>query len=159
MKTDKLKFMIQGVEINKLRVIPDERGLVMEILRSDDSFFQKFGQVYLSVVYPNVIKAWHFHKIQTDHFAVIKGMAKIVLYDQRKNSKTYKEVNEFFLGEQNPCLIVIPNMVVHGMKGIGTKPAYLINCPTELYNYKKPDEYRIPPFDKKIPYNWELKNG
>jgi dTDP-4-dehydrorhamnose 3,5-epimerase len=151
--------MIQGVEIKKLRVIPDERGLVMEILRADDSFFKKFGQVYLSVVYPNVIKAWHYHKIQTDHFAVIKGMAKIVLYDQRRKSRTFKEINEFFFGEQNPCLIVIPSMVVHGMKGIGTEPAYLINCPTELYNYKKPDEYRILPFDAKIPYKWELQHG
>ncbi|MEO0091464.1 MAG: dTDP-4-dehydrorhamnose 3,5-epimerase family protein [candidate division WOR-3 bacterium] len=151
--------MIQGVEIKKLRVIPDERGLVMEILRADDSFFQKFGQVYLSMVYPEVIKAWHYHKIQTDHFAVIKGMAKVVLYDQRKNSTTYKEINEFFLGEQNPCLIVIPPLVVHGMKGIGIEPAYLINVPTETYNYQQPDEYRIDPFDPQIPYKWELKHG
>ena len=54
--------MIQGVEIKKLRVIPDERGLVMEILRSDDSFYKKFGQTYLSVVNPGVIKAWHIIK-------------------------------------------------------------------------------------------------
>jgi len=151
--------MIEGIEMKKLRVIPDERGLVMEILRADDSFFKKFGQVYLSVVYPGVVKAWHYHKIQTDHFAVIKGMAKIVLYDQRKNSKTYQEINEFFLGEQNPSLIVIPRMVVHGMKGIGTEPAYLINCPTELYNYQKPDEYRLSPSDPKISYDWDLKHG
>ncbi|MCX7784821.1 MAG: dTDP-4-dehydrorhamnose 3,5-epimerase family protein [candidate division WOR-3 bacterium] len=151
--------MIQGVEIKKLRVIPDERGLVMEILRADDSFFQKFGQVYLSMVYPNVIKAWHYHKIQTDHFAVIKGMAKVVLYDQRPNSTTYKEINEFFLGEHNPCLVVIPPLVVHGMKGIGIEPAYLINCPTETYNYQQPDEYRIDPFDPQIPYKWDLKHG
>ena len=150
--------MIQGVEIKKLRVIPDERGMLMEILRSDDSFFKKFGQVYLSVVYHGVVKAWHYHKIQTDHFAVVKGMAKVVLYDQRKSSKTYKMVNEFFMGEQNPMLIVIPPLVIHGMKGISTEPAYVINCPTELYNYEKPDEYRIKPFDPKIPYNWELKH-
>ncbi len=151
--------MIQGVEIKKLRVIPDERGLVMEILRADDSFFQKFGQVYLSMIYPGVIKGWHYHKIQTDHFAIIKGMAKVVLYDQRSNSTTYKEINEFFLGEQNPCLLVIPPLVVHGMKGIGTEPAYLINCPTETYNYEQPDEYRIDPFDPQIPYKWDLKHG
>ena len=151
--------MIQGVETKKLRVIPDERGMLMEILRSDDTFFKKFGQVYLSIVNPGVIKAWHYHKFQTDHFAVIKGMAKVVLYDQRKKSKTYKEINEFFIGEQNPMLIVIPPYVVHGMKGISVEPTYLINCPTELYRYNKPDEFRIKPFDKKIPYKWELKHG
>ena len=151
--------MIQGIETKKLKVIPDERGMVMEILRSDDKFYKKFGQVYLSVVNPGVIKAWHYHKIQIDHFAVIKGMAKVVLYDQRKNSKTYNEINEFFIGEQNPMLLVIPSMVVHGMKGISTEPTYLVNCPTELYKYDKPDEFRISPFSKKIPYNWELKHG
>lgn len=156
---DKLNVMIQGVELKNLKVIPDERGILMEILRSDDSFFKKFGQVYLSVVYPGVIKAWHYHMIQTDHFAVVKGMAKIVLYDQREDSKTYQEINEFFIGEQNPNLIVIPPMVVHGMKGISPEPTYLINCPTELYNYEKPDEYRINPLDTKIPYDWELKHG
>jgi dTDP-4-dehydrorhamnose 3,5-epimerase len=86
-------------------------------------------------------------------------MVKVALYDQREESKTYQEINEFFIGEQNPCLIVIPPMVVHGMKGISIEPAYLINCPTELYNYKQPDEYRINPVDPKIPYDWNLKHG
>ena len=146
--------MIDGVQLKKLRQIPDERGFVLEILRADDPFFKKFGQTYLSVVYPGVVKGWHFHKIQTDHFTVIKGMAKVVLYDQRQDSKTFETINEFFIGELNPMLIVIPPLVVHGMKGIGAEPAYLINCPSELYNYDKPDEYRIDPYDPSIPYNW-----
>ncbi|MDH5185781.1 MAG: dTDP-4-dehydrorhamnose 3,5-epimerase family protein [bacterium] len=146
--------MIDGVQLKKLRQIPDERGFVLEILRADDPFFKKFGQTYLSVVYPGVVKGWHFHKIQTDHFTVIKGMAKVVLYDQRQDSKTFGTINEFFIGELNPMLIVIPPLVVHGMKGIGAEPAYLINCPSELYNYDKPDEYRIDPYDPSIPYNW-----
>ncbi len=146
--------MIDGVHLKKLKQIPDERGFVLEILRSDDSFYKKFGQAYLSVVYPAIVKGWHFHKIQTDHFAVIKGMAKVVLFDQRQDSKTFGELNEFFIGELNPVLLVIPPLVVHGMKGIGNKPAYLINCPTEVYNYDKPDEYRIDPYDPTIPYDW-----
>lgn len=146
--------MITGVEVKQLRQIPDERGFVLEILRSDDNFFKKFGQLYLSVVYPGVVKGWHFHKIQTDHFAVIKGMAKVVLFDQRQDSKTFGTINEFFIGELNPLLLVIPPLVVHGMKGVGTAPAYLINCPTEVYNYDNPDEYRIDPYDPSIPYNW-----
>lgn len=146
--------MIDGVQLKKLRPISDERGFVLEILRADDTFFKKFGQTYLSVVYPGVVKGWHYHKIQTDHFTVIKGMAKVVLYDQRQDSKTFGTINEFFIGELNPMLIVIPPLVVHGMKGIGAEPAYLINCPSELYNYDKPDEYRIDPYDPGIPYNW-----
>lgn len=151
--------MIEGVKIKKLKVIPDERGLVMEILRCDDDIFDKFGQVYLSVAYPGVVKGWHYHKKQTDYFAIIKGMMKVVLYDQREDSRTHKEINEFFIGEQNPMLIVIPPLVVHGMKAIGTEPGFLINCPTYPYYYDQPDEFRIHPYDNDIPYDWKLKEG
>jgi dTDP-4-dehydrorhamnose 3,5-epimerase len=151
--------MIQGVETRKLKLIPDERGFLMEILRSDDPLFRKFGQVYVSVVYPGVIKGWHYHKVQTDNIVVIRGMAKVVLFDRREQSPTYGEIREFFVGELNPTLIQIPPLVWHGMKGIGEKAAYFINCPTELYNYGEPDEFRVDPYDPTIPYNWQLKEG
>lgn len=151
--------MIQGVETHKLKLIPDERGFLLEILRSDDPLFQKFGQAYVSVVYPGVVKGWHYHKVQTDYIAVIRGMAKVVLFDRRETSPTHGEIREFFIGELNPTLIKIPPLVWHGMKGIGEKSAYFINCPTELYNYDSPDEFRASPDDPNIPYDWRLKNG
>ena len=123
--------LIDGVAVKPLRVIPDERGWLMEILRRDDPFFAQFGQVYLTVVYPGVVKGWHWHKKQNDHFCVVKGMAKIVLYDRREDSPTHGLINEFFLGERNPSLVVIPRGVIHGMKGTGTEPAFLINTETE----------------------------
>ena len=151
--------MIEGVKIKKLKVIPDERGFVMEMLRDDDEFFQRVGQVYLSVVYPGVVKGWHYHERQTDHFVFVKGMAKVVLYDRRESSRTKGEVNEFFMGECNPILLVIPPLVLHGMKGIGTEPAYLVNTPTEHYVYDQPDEFRVPAHDPSIPYDWSRKDG
>jgi len=151
--------MISGVQLKKLRPIPDERGVVMELLRSDDALFEKFGQAYLSTVYPGVVKGWHYHKIQTDNFAIVRGMAKVVLYDDRDGSPTRGELAEFFIGEQNPALLKIPPMVLHGVKGIGAEPAYMINCPTEPYNAEHPDEYRRPPDDPAIPYDWQRKEG
>ena len=151
--------MIDGVIVKKLKVIPDERGYLMEMLRCDDEFFQKFGQVYLTVAYPGVVKGWHYHKKQTDHFVAVSGMIKVVLYDDRDGSKTKGEVNEFFMGERNAILVVIPPLVLHGMKGIGTKPGLLINCPTEPYNYESPDEFRVDPHDNDIPYDWATKEG
>lgn len=151
--------MIDGVVVKKLKVIPDERGYLMEMMRADDDFFQKFGQIYLTVAYPGVVKGWHYHKKQTDHFVCVKGMIKVALYDGRKDSPTYEEVNEFFLGEQNRILLVIPKLVLHGMKGVGTEPGLLINCPTEMYDYKNPDEFRVDPHDNDIPYDWSRKDG
>jgi dTDP-4-dehydrorhamnose 3,5-epimerase len=151
--------MIQGVQVKPLKVIADERGWLMEMMRDDDPFFKKFGQVYLSVVYPGVVKAWHYHKRQTDHFVVVRGMAKVALYDSRDDSPTRGEVNEFFLGDRNPVLVVIPPSVLHGMKGIGTEPAYLINTPSEHYLHTEPDEHRIPPDSPDVPYDWGRKDG
>ena len=151
--------MINGVKTKELKVIPDERGWLMEILRCDDDIFKKFGQVYLTTAYPGVVKAWHFHKKQTDNLTCIRGMMKVVLYDSRKDSPTYKEVDEFFIGEKNPLLIGVPPLVYHGFKAVGIETAYFLSVPTEPYNHKKPDEYRLPPDTDEILYDWILETG
>ena len=151
--------MIKGVKVRKLRLIPDERGYLMEMLRSDWEEYDKFGQVYITAVYPGVVKGWHYHKIQTDHFICVHGMAKVVLYDGREGSTTHGEVNEFFMGWQNPTLLKIPPGVMHGFKGISQEMALIVNVPTELYNYEQPDEYRLPAHTDQIPYDWSRKDG
>ncbi|MFQ6088253.1 MAG: dTDP-4-dehydrorhamnose 3,5-epimerase family protein [Candidatus Methanofastidiosia archaeon] len=151
--------MIHGVELKNLKLIPDERGFLVELLRSDWEIFEKFSQVYLTTAYPNVVKAWHYHKFQTDFFVCVRGIAKVVLYDSRENSESFREINEFHLGERNPLLLKIPPLVIHGFKAIGTKEAYILNFPTELYNHQNPDEYRLPPDTKEIPYEWNLMKG
>src|SRR3989338_5805303 len=132
--------MIDGVKLKKLKVIPDERGRLMEILRADDEFFQAFGQVYMTTVHPGVVKGWHYHKVQVDNFTCIAGMIKVVLYDCRKESPTYKEVNEFFVGIHNPLLIHVPHSIMHGFKCAGENEAIVVNIPTRAYNYYKTDE-------------------
>ena len=146
--------MIEGVKTKKLKVIPDERGRLMEMLRSDDELFITFGQVYLTTAYPGVVKGWHYHKKQTDNMVVAKGMMKIVLYDAREESATKGEVNEFFMGIHNTILLQIPPFVFHGFKCIGEEEAMVINCPTETFNYEDPDEFRVDPHENDIPYEW-----
>lgn len=150
--------MIKDVKVKQLKPISDERGRLMEILRSDDPEFIKFGQVYLTTAYPGVVKGWHYHKKQIDNMAVVKGMLKLVLFDSRKDSPTYKEINEFFIGEHNPILVQIPASIMHGFKCVSETEALLINTPTETYNSKNPDEFRVSPDSKDIPYNWERIN-
>jgi dTDP-4-dehydrorhamnose 3,5-epimerase len=150
---------IDGVKTKKLKVIPDERGRLMEMLRADDDLFIKFGQVYLTTAYPGVVKGWHYHKEQTDNMVVVKGMMKIVLYDARPRSSTHREINEFFMGEHNPLLLQIPPFVYHGFKCISQDEALVINCPTGVYNYQNPDEFRADPHDPSIPYDWSRNDG
>jgi dTDP-4-dehydrorhamnose 3,5-epimerase len=151
--------MIDGVAIKTLKVIPDERGRLMEILRSDDEIFTRFGQVYMTTTYPQVVKAWHYHRKQDDLIACVKGMIKLVLYDDREGSPTRGEVNELFVGDHAPRLVRVPQMVYHGWKCVSLEEAIIINAPTMVYNYGEPDEFRIDPHENDIPYTWERKDG
>ncbi len=151
--------MIEGVQVRKLRLIPDERGFLLEMFRSDWPEYEKFGQVYVTAVYPGVVKGWHYHKIQTDHFVCVQGMAKVVLYDGREGSATHGEVNEFFMGPLNPIMLTIPKGVFHGFKGISPEMTLIVNVPSEVYNYQQPDEYRLPAHTSEIPYDWGRKDG
>jgi dTDP-4-dehydrorhamnose 3,5-epimerase len=155
----KSKQLIHGVQTKQLRWIPDERGKLMEMLRCDDPMFEKLGQVYITTCYPGVVKAWHYHRNQSDNMVVVKGMAKVALYDQREDSPTRGLVNEFFIGEDNPMIIHIPEMVLHGFKAYGSEPAYVVNTVTQPYNHQHPDEFRVDPFNNDIPYDWALKQG
>ena len=151
--------LIKDIVVKKLNYHCDERGRLIEILRNDDGIFQCFGQVYMTTVNYGVVKAWHYHKLQADHFFVLKGMLKLVLYDDRETSLTYGVVNELFIGEYNPVLVKIPPLVYHGFKGISQGETLVLNIPTAAYNHKEPDEYRLDPHDSPIPYNWERKDG
>lgn len=146
--------MIKGVKVKKLKIIPDERGRLMEILRSDDKIFEKFGQVYMTTTYPGVVKAWHYHRKQDDNFVCVHGKISLALYDARKKSPTYKEINEFILSLEDPILVTIPKMVYHGFKGIAEGESIVINTVTLPYNHKNPDEFRVDPYDNDITYDW-----
>ncbi len=149
--------MIQGVCVQPLRQIPDERGKVMHMLRRDDPWFDKFGEIYFSVVYPGAIKGWHQHARMTLNYAVLTGMVKLVLFDDREGSPTRGELMEIHTGEDAYALIVVPAGIWNGFKGIGVKPAIVANCATEPHD---PEEIiRLDPFSDQIPYDWSLKHG
>lgn len=149
--------MIDGVIVKPLRRIPDERGFIMHMLRCDDPDFERFGEIYFTTAYPGVIKAWHLHKEMTLNYAVVVGMIKLVLHDDREDSPTKGEIQELFIGQENYQLVKIPPRVWNGFKVVGTGMVILANCATLPHD---PDEMlRMSPFDPTIPYDWALKHG
>lgn len=146
--------LIEGVKIKKLKILSDERGKLMEILRSDEPIFERFGQAYVTICKPRIVKGWHYHKVQTDHFTCLQGTAKVVLYDAREQSKTYRQVNEFVMSWENPLVLKIPTFVYHGFTALGNQEAMILNIPTQVYRYSDPDEFRANPFSGEIPYDW-----
>ena len=105
-----------------------------------------------------MVKAWHAHRKQTDNLTAVLGMAKFVLYDDRENSPTRREINEFYAGEHNPILVSIPPGVYHGYKCISDCECLVINIPSEVYDSQNPDEIRLEPHHSEIPYDWSRKD-
>ncbi len=153
------KAVIDGVAARRARVLPDERGRLGEIIRADDPWFEKFGQTYFTTTFPGVVKAWHYHRLQTDHFYCLKGAVKLGLYDAREGSPTRGEVNEIYLSEHLPGLVRVPPGVYHGWMCVSDVECYIVNVTTECYNHADPDEHRAPAHDNDIPYIWERRDG
>ncbi len=151
--------MIDGVQVVKLRKIPDERGTIYHMLRSSDPHFNKFGEIYFSKIYRGAVKGWHTHKEITLNYCCVDGMIKLVLFDSRESSPTKGELMELFIGDDNYCLVIIPPGVCNGHKGV-TETALLANCPNVPHDQLMPNEMeRIDPYENNIPYSWDRKDS
>src|SRR5688572_12841624 len=149
--------MIEGIEIFPLKRIMDERGIVMHMLKESDAHFQKFGEIYFSVIFPGVVKAWHLHSRMTINYAVVVGNIKLVLFDQRPASKTKGELQEIYFGQAHYQLVRVPPGIVNGFTAVGGEKAIVANCADIPHD---PEEItRIDPFTSMIPYDWKLKHG
>jgi dTDP-4-dehydrorhamnose 3,5-epimerase len=146
--------MIAGVVIVPLARIPDERGVVMHMLRRTDPHFVEFGEIYFSKIYPGVVKGWHKHAEMTLNYACIHGRIKLVLYDARDGSSTKGELMEIFLGPENHSLVQIPPGIWNGFKGQGQEMAIVANCASHPHDPSS--SVRIDPFDNDIPYDWGI---
>ena len=147
--------MIEGVHIIPLKTILDERGMVRHMLKCTDPHFSKFGEIYFSVIFPNVIKAWHVHRKMELNYAVISGNIKLVLHDAREDSLTYKETQEIYMGEDNYIFVKVPPNVTYGFKSIGNEKAIVANCASIVHD---PNEIeRLGP--SSIEYDWGIRHG
>lgn len=146
--------MIDGVSVKKLIKHTDERGFFEELIRVNDDFFKEgFGQLSHSFMYPGVIKAWHLHNTQIDWWFVARGTLKVALYDNRKDSSTYKVILEKLMGKNGENVILkIPAGVAHGCKVLGEESAELFYVTSKIYNSE--EEGRLAHNDSSIGYDW-----
>ena len=148
---------IDGLTVTPLGRIPDERGAVFHMLRADEPGFERFGEIYFSLVYPGAIKGWHRHRRMTLNYAVPVDLVKLVCYDDRPASPTRGAVQEFFIGELNYARVTVPAMVWNGFKGIGERAALVANCATEPHDPAAVE--RLDPFSPDVPYDWALRHA
>ncbi len=145
--------MIDGVMTKTLTRHPDERGYFEEIIRVTDDFFKEgFGQLSHSYMVAGVVKAWHLHTTQIDWWFCVTGKIKAALYDKRPDSSTYKETNEFILGDAPDSIVLkIPAGIAHGMKVL-EEPCHFVYATSKIYNPE--EEGRISYDDTDIGYDW-----
>lgn len=149
--------MIKGVKVKSITKYCDDRGFFAELVRDDENILERFGQASISMSYPGVIKAFHYHEKQDDLWFFPSGNAQVVLYDLREDSKTKGETDVYYMGEENQILLLIPKGVAHGYRVLGGKPATIIYFTTQSYHVANPDEKRIPWDDPRIGFDWETK--
>ena len=146
--------MIDGIKIVELTTHEDERGFFREIFRFTDDFGgMPVGQLSHSLVLEGVIKAWHGHLYQSQWNYVVSGQIRVALYDNRKESATFKEVMEFFVGDgRKPAAYFFPPGILHGYnctKG----PMQIIYVTSSVYDLK--DEIRMTNEDLNIDFSWQ----
>ena len=144
--------MIHDVKITPLKIISDNRGKVMHMLRTDSQVFEKFGEIYFSTIYHQSIKGWHLHKESTLNYVCIKGKVKLVLFDNRKESSTKGVYQELILSPEDYFLVTIPPNIWNGFKGLDEAESIIANCLTLPHDEK--EIVRKDPFDKSFSYKW-----
>lgn len=136
------EYPLAGVRTREISLIPDERGFFAEALRQDwkDLVDEWVTQVNLSYSYPNMVRAWHKHlRGQVDYFMVIKGAMKICAFDEAT-----RKLAEVIGSGDKPMLVRIPGHYLHGTKTVSSEPSLTVYFVNRLYDYKNPDEERVP---------------
>lgn len=154
---DKIQNLIDGVSITEVRHVPRDHGVITELYRPDwDPTGLPVVQSYQSRLFVGAIGAWSCHSRSIDRIFVNEGHVKVVLYDGREDSATYRQLNELNVGDARPTFLVIPVGVWHGLQNVGSTDALVLNFPTEAYKYEDPDHYRLPFDTDEIPYSWNV---
>lgn len=145
--------MIHDVVLINCKKVINERGFLQEITREDQDSFFSIGQTYITKTINGVIKAWYQHQEQWDSIFVIQGEMKMALYDMRKNSPSYKQLDVFIISGSEPQLIRIPPGVWHGFQALKSD-LLLLHMNSHPFDFNHPDEIRIDPHSPEIPFDW-----
>jgi dTDP-4-dehydrorhamnose 3,5-epimerase len=126
---------IEGVICRLLVIYADHRGWLAEVFRRDELEPEYLpAMAYVSVTEPGVGRGPHAHREQTDLFCFAgPGDFRVVLWDERPESRSYKKRQEFQLGQSRPGILIVPPGVVHGYVNISDGPGWVVNFANRLY--------------------------
>lgn len=135
----KARTRVDDANISVPRLYDDDRARrACDVLGfTGDGTVKMEGDINITWAYPERIVAWHRHRLQTDHWFVIKGYLKVGLLDDDGN------VRWVYLGENDRRVLSIPPGIWHGYMVLGEQEAVLMYYITSKYNENDPDEERL----------------
>lgn len=145
--------MIDGLKVSPLMEFKDNKGSVKKMISKDHPDFTQFGEIYFSITNPGIIKGWKYHHEIIQLMTVVSGQVKLIVYDDRKDSPTYKNIQEIIFGEDEYQLITMPPKIWYSFKCLSQTPAIIANCINQPHD---PNESITADLDSDlIPYRWE----
>lgn len=160
------KKTIDGVKVINLRRFNDDGGSFTELLRLNHGVFQ--SEIELPIVQVNIssmelgaIKAFHFHRKQTDVWYVPpEDKVLLILVDLRVESATKDVMQRLILGDCQSQLVIIPPGVAHGCKNIADHKSHIIYCMDQNFSPDPAtcDEWRLP-WDYFGAEIWDIQRG
>lgn len=148
---DEIK-LISGIIINDLKIIDHPKGEILHLFKQNDLGYYNFGEAYISKIKFNCIKAWKRHLKMTSNLIIPIGEVKIVIYDNRIDSPTFKFTNEFVLSIYNYKRITIPPKLWYGFKGLSQTDSYIINFSNIIHDPLEQESADLSNFE--LNYKW-----
>jgi dTDP-4-dehydrorhamnose 3,5-epimerase len=151
---------IDGVEIRRLTIHADPRGMLTPVFDTRDPFWvDPIVFAYRFSILPGRIKGWGMHELQTDRYFMVSGDVRVVLFDGRPDSLSSGSIAVINFTDRTPGLVKIPPGVWHADQNWGQTEAHIVNFPTRPYDTDHPDKFRIDPWSDVIPFDWSLPDG
>jgi dTDP-4-dehydrorhamnose 3,5-epimerase len=143
----------QGVLLTPLKIIPTDNGDVLHGLKATDQGFISFGEAYFSTVGQGKKKGWKKHTRMTLNLIVTSGAIGFILFDDRADSATQKELFKVNLSRDNYQRLTVPPGIWVAFSGESGEENMLLNIasiqhdPTEAVNLPIENDY--------IRYSWQ----
>ncbi len=146
--------MINDLTHKSVQKHEDARGFFAELIKEGEPTFHEIKQTSYSETHPGVVKGFHIHDTYWEMWVVIKGTARLVFYDARKNSSTFGEQYECQVSGSVLEAYAIPPGVAHGYQSLGDTPMGILYHAGKAYDPARPPIEHIPYDDPMINFPW-----
>lgn len=110
-----LEELLPQVYLSSLKKIETDKGSIYHGMKSSDTGYKDFGEVYFTSVKEGVTKGWRKHLRMTLNLVVVNGEISLFLVDGREGAP--KDVKQVNLSRDNYKRLTVPPGVWVAFRG------------------------------------------